>query len=208
MVAQAKVLYGKREQELGADPMRQLERQVVLSVLDQKWREHLYEMDYLKDGIGLRGMGQRDPLVEYQREGFQMYNSMIDAIKEESVQLLYNVDLEQVAESTRARAQAKQEQENGADEDEDIDYQAPSDPDAVDEDSDVAAAAQETDGARTGSSDEAGDGGVGPEPTRPRRVSEAVGGREKKTRRRGTCCREEKECLAGGKGTCGPVVSG
>ncbi|RBP99586.1 preprotein translocase subunit SecA [Bifidobacterium xylocopae] len=164
LVAQAKVLYGKREQELGADPMRQLERQVVLSVLDQKWREHLYEMDYLKDGIGLRGMGQRDPLVEYQREGFQMYNSMIDAIKEESVQLLYNVDLEQVAESTRARAQAKQEQENGADEDEDIDYQAPSDPDAVDEDSDVAAAAQETAVARTGSSDEAVDGVVGPEP--------------------------------------------
>ena len=50
---------------------------------DRKWREHLYEMDYLKDGIGLRGMGQRDPLVEYQREGYQMYNSMIEAIKEE-----------------------------------------------------------------------------------------------------------------------------
>ena len=63
----------------------------MLAVLDRKWREHLYEMDYLKDGIGLRGMGQRDPLVEYQREGYQMYNSMIEAIKEETIQLLFHV---------------------------------------------------------------------------------------------------------------------
>ena len=77
--------------------LRQLERRVVLAVLDRKWREHLYEMDYLKDGIGLRGMGQRDPLVEYQREGYQMYNSMIEAIKEETIQLLFHVDIERVA---------------------------------------------------------------------------------------------------------------
>ena len=70
---------------------------MVLAVLDRKWREHLYEMDYLKDGIGLRGMGQRDPLVEYQREGYQMYNSMIEAIKEETIQLLFHVDIERVA---------------------------------------------------------------------------------------------------------------
>ena len=75
---------------------------MVLAVLDRKWREHLYEMDYLKDGIGLRGMGQRDPLVEYQREGYQMYNSMIEAIKEETVQLLFHIDIKQVATTDEA----------------------------------------------------------------------------------------------------------
>src|SRR5580704_12384588 len=65
--------------------MRELERRVVLSVLDRKWREHLYEMDYLREGIGLRGYGQRDPLVEYQREGYDMFGAMMEGIKEESV---------------------------------------------------------------------------------------------------------------------------
>src|SRR5215469_12541449 len=60
--------YGRREEEVGQETMRDLERRVVLSVLDRKWREHLYEMDYLREGIQLRGYGQRDPLVEYQRE--------------------------------------------------------------------------------------------------------------------------------------------
>ncbi|MEN6639844.1 MULTISPECIES: preprotein translocase subunit SecA [Gardnerella] len=90
-------VYSLIEDRLGADPLRQIECRVVLSVLDRKWREHLYEMDYLKDGIGLRGMGQRDPLVEYQREGYQMYNSMIEAIKEESIQLLFHIDINQIA---------------------------------------------------------------------------------------------------------------
>ena len=97
LVADAKDQYGAIEDKLGEEGLRQLERRVVLAVLDRKWREHLYEMDYLKDGIGLRGMGQRDPLVEYQREGYQMYNSMIEAIKEESIQLLFNVDIDRVA---------------------------------------------------------------------------------------------------------------
>lgn len=97
IVADAKDQYLDFEEKLGEEGLRQLERRVVLAVLDRKWREHLYEMDYLKDGIGLRGMGQRDPLVEYQREGYQMYNSMIEAIKEESIQLLFHVDIERVA---------------------------------------------------------------------------------------------------------------
>jgi preprotein translocase subunit SecA len=97
IVTDAKDQYSEFESKLGEDGLRQLERRVVLAVLDRKWREHLYEMDYLKDGIGLRGMGQRDPLVEYQREGYQMYNSMIEAIKEESIQLLFHVDIERVA---------------------------------------------------------------------------------------------------------------
>ena len=66
----------------------------MLSVLDRKWREHLYEMDYLQDGIGLRAMAQRDPLVEYQREGFALWNTMNEAVKEESVVLLFHVDVQ------------------------------------------------------------------------------------------------------------------
>src|SRR3712207_7492083 len=73
--------------------MRELERQVLLQVMDRKWREHLYEMDYLKEGIGLRAMAQRDPLIEYQREGFDMFSAMLDALKEESVGFLFNVQL-------------------------------------------------------------------------------------------------------------------
>ncbi|GAA4307745.1 preprotein translocase subunit SecA [Actinomadura luteofluorescens] len=86
--------YDKREEELGAEVMRELERRVVLSVLDRKWREHLYEMDYLQEGIGLRAMAQRDPLVEYQREGYDMFNAMLDGIKEESVGYLFNLEVE------------------------------------------------------------------------------------------------------------------
>ena len=97
IVSDAKDQYADFEGKLGEEGLRQLERRVVLAVLDRKWREHLYEMDYLKDGIGLRGMGQRDPLVEYQREGYQMYNSMIEAIKEETIQLLFHVDIDRVA---------------------------------------------------------------------------------------------------------------
>ena len=74
--------------------MRELERRVVLSVLDRKWREHLYEMDYLREGIGLRGYGQRDPLVEYQREGYDMFNAMMEGIKEESVGNLFNLQVQ------------------------------------------------------------------------------------------------------------------
>ncbi|WP_338748266.1 preprotein translocase subunit SecA [Janibacter alittae] len=94
--------YDRREAELGEAVTRELERRVVLSVLDRKWREHLYEMDYLKEGIGLRSMAQRDPLVEYQREGFQLFEAMNDAIKEESVGYLFNTEVEvpTVPEST------------------------------------------------------------------------------------------------------------
>lgn len=98
-VDDADAQYEAFETKLGADGLRTLERRVVLAVLDRKWREHLYEMDYLKDGIGLRGMGQRDPLVEYQREGYQMYNQMIEAIKEETVQLLFHIDLDSIAQT-------------------------------------------------------------------------------------------------------------
>ncbi len=73
--------------------MREFERQVLLTVLDRKWREHLYEMDYLREGIGLRAMAQRDPLVEYQREGGDMFNAMMEAFMEEVVGYLFNLDV-------------------------------------------------------------------------------------------------------------------
>jgi preprotein translocase subunit SecA len=74
--------------------MRELERRVMLSVLDRKWREHLYEMDYLREGIGLRAMAQRDPLVEYQREGYDLFAAMMEGIKEESVGFIFNLEVE------------------------------------------------------------------------------------------------------------------
>ncbi|MFC7310489.1 preprotein translocase subunit SecA [Streptomyces monticola] len=86
--------YDKREEQLGSEIMRELERRVVLSVLDRKWREHLYEMDYLQEGIGLRAMAQKDPLVEYQREGFDMFTAMMEGIKEESVGYLFNLEVQ------------------------------------------------------------------------------------------------------------------
>ncbi|MDH6577196.1 preprotein translocase subunit SecA [Kitasatospora sp. MAP5-34] len=86
--------YGAREDQLGSEIMRELERRVVLSVLDRRWREHLYEMDYLQEGIGLRAMAQRDPLVEYQREGFDMFGAMMEGIKEESVGYLFNLEVQ------------------------------------------------------------------------------------------------------------------
>jgi preprotein translocase subunit SecA len=89
----ARDAYEKREAELGSDVLRELERKVLLSVLDRKWREHLYEMDYLQEGIGLRAMAQRDPLVEYQREGYELFSAMMDAIKEELASLVFNVEV-------------------------------------------------------------------------------------------------------------------
>jgi len=86
--------YEIRETELSAPAMRQLERNVVLSVLDRKWREHLYEMDYLQEGIGLRAMAQRDPLVEYQREGYDLFVAMMDSIKEETVGFIFNAEVD------------------------------------------------------------------------------------------------------------------
>ena len=92
--ADAQAAYDRREAELTPEIMRELERRVVLSVLDRKWREHLYEMDYLREGIGLRAMAQRDPLIEYQREGFDMFATMMEGIKEESVGNLFNLQFE------------------------------------------------------------------------------------------------------------------
>jgi preprotein translocase subunit SecA len=94
VITDAQAAYERREEEFGSEVMRELERRVVLSVLDRKWREHLYEMDYLREGVGLRAYGQRDPLVEYQREGYDMFGAMMEGIKEESVGNLFNLQVQ------------------------------------------------------------------------------------------------------------------
>jgi preprotein translocase subunit SecA len=93
IISDAKIAYQKRSESIGEQGMRELERRVVLSVIDRKWRDHLYEMDYLKEGIGLRAMAQRDPLVEYQREGFVMFQQMMGSIREEVITYLFNVEV-------------------------------------------------------------------------------------------------------------------
>jgi preprotein translocase subunit SecA len=97
--------YERREQELGENVMRELERMVLLSVLDNRWREHLHEMDYLEEGIHLRAYGQRDPLVEFQREGHDMFEQMKDSVVEEFVRYIYRVELVRQDEPARPRPQ-------------------------------------------------------------------------------------------------------
>jgi preprotein translocase subunit SecA len=112
VLTDARQRYADREAEIdglaGEGQMRDLERRVVLTVLDRKWREHLYEMDYLKEGISLRAMAQRDPLVEYQREGFDMFNAMLDALKEESVGFLFNLQIQVEAPPEAAQPAASE----------------------------------------------------------------------------------------------------
>jgi preprotein translocase subunit SecA len=93
VIDDALLSYAAREEFLGSEVMRELERKILLSVLDRKWREHLYEMDYLQEGIGLRAMAQRDPLVEYQNEGFELFSAMMDSIKEEIAGFLFNIEV-------------------------------------------------------------------------------------------------------------------
>jgi preprotein translocase subunit SecA len=107
--ADAHRAYDEREAKFGDEVMRELERRVLLSVLDRKWREHLYEMDYLREGIGLRAYSQRDPLVEYQREGFDMFNTMMDGIKEESVAFLFNLEVQVEEEPSAEEAEETEE---------------------------------------------------------------------------------------------------
>ena len=95
--------YTSREESLSTEVTRELERKVLLSVLDRKWREHLYEMDYLQEGIGLRAMAQRDPLVEYQREGYELFAAMMDGIKEEIAGFLFNVEVTVEASEVQAK---------------------------------------------------------------------------------------------------------
>ena len=101
--------FDEKREKIGEEAALDLEKKIALTVIDKKWREHLYEMDYLKDGIGLRGIGQRDPLVEYQREGYQMYSSMVEAIKEECVHLFFAIKPAQIKEVVNAQVQEDKE---------------------------------------------------------------------------------------------------
>jgi len=94
VLSDVNIAYGKRESTLGEAVMRELERRVVLSVIDRRWRDHLYEMDYLKDGIGLRAMAQRDPLVEYQREGYSLFQGMMGQIREDTTGYIFNLEVQ------------------------------------------------------------------------------------------------------------------
>jgi preprotein translocase subunit SecA len=123
--ADAQAAYDAREEAVGEEVMRELERQVLLTVLDRKWREHLYEMDYLREGIYLRAYSQRDPLVEYQKEGFEMFSSMMDGIKEEAVGFLFNLEVEVEQHGDHAHMTITGLPEDGfEDDDEDDDIEA------------------------------------------------------------------------------------
>jgi preprotein translocase subunit SecA len=93
VMADASAHYARREAELGTDVMRQIERQVMLSIIDQRWREHLDEMDYLQEGINLRAMGQKDPLTEWQREGYEMFGQMMTGIAQDFVRYVMHVQV-------------------------------------------------------------------------------------------------------------------
>ena len=126
MAADAHSAYDRREKDLGEQVMRELERRVVLSVLDRKWREHLYEMDYLREGIGLRAYSQRDPLVEYQREGYDLFRTMMEAIGQESVGFLFNIDVEAVRPDLEGSPEINAPGLSAAQEPQQLTYSAPS----------------------------------------------------------------------------------
>ena len=95
--------YEEREEQFGRSEMRELERRVMLEVIDNKWREHLYELDYLQEGIGLRGIAGRDPLVEYQNEAFEMFHTMTQGIKEEFVRYIFHAQVVELEERPTVR---------------------------------------------------------------------------------------------------------
>lgn len=129
LLSDAKIAYANREETLGTAAMRELERRVVLQVLDRRWRDHLYEMDYLKDGIGLRAMAQRDPLIEYQREGYSMFQAMMGQIKEEAVGYLFNLEVQvrRVGEGDQAQPQVEAKGLSDQSVDQQLEYSAPND---------------------------------------------------------------------------------
>src|SRR4051812_21649792 len=118
LMGEATGYYEQREEELGATTLREVERQVMLRIIDQKWREHLYEMDYLQEGIHLRAMGQKDPLVEWQREGFDMFGQMMHGIAQDFVKYVMHaqVTVEGEAQADQAAAVSN------------VSYSAPEDP--------------------------------------------------------------------------------
>ncbi len=106
LVEDAVSFYQEKERAIGSENMRELERWVLLRTLDAKWRDHLYEMDYLREGIGLRALAQKDPLVEYKSEGFSMFQEMMDGIQEDFARYLFHLEVvheEQAREVPQSR---------------------------------------------------------------------------------------------------------
>ena len=120
LMAEATNHYELREAEIGEQAMRAVERQVMLRIIDQRWREHLYEMDYLKEGIHLRAMGQKDPLTEWQREGFEMFGAMMASVAREFVKYVMHVQVRIEEEPQPAPSS-----ESAAT---DVEYSGPTDP--------------------------------------------------------------------------------
>jgi preprotein translocase subunit SecA len=131
LMGEAQGYYETREQELGEDVMRHVERQIMLQIIDTKWREHLYEMDYLQEGIHLRAMGQKDPLVEWQREGFDMFGQMMHGIAQDFVRYVMH-----------AQVTVAQQQPIDAPQVSNVSYSAPEDPSSAPSTFGAAAAAQ------------------------------------------------------------------
>src|SRR5439155_26770154 len=118
LMGEAQGYYEHREEELGAEVMREVERQIMLQIIDTKWREHLYEMDYLQEGIHLRAMGQKDPLVEWQREGFDMFGQMMHGIAQDFVKYVMHAQVSVAQPQSSAGAAAVSN----------MSYSAPEDP--------------------------------------------------------------------------------
>jgi preprotein translocase subunit SecA len=107
VLTRAKEIYRKRESEFGSDTLRYLERVIYLQTIDSLWKEHLLAMDHLKEGIGLRGYGQRNPLQEYQKEGYAMFSELVSTLKEETIQKLFRVQIARPEEVTRFESAQK-----------------------------------------------------------------------------------------------------
>jgi preprotein translocase subunit SecA len=103
-VKEALAVFEAREEELTPAVMRQIEQRVVLSIIDNKWREHLSEMDYLRAGIGLRAIGQRDPLTEYQREGYEMFSDLVASVKRDAIRYLFHVEVAETQAQPKPKA--------------------------------------------------------------------------------------------------------
>jgi len=113
LIEDAEAAYERREEEFGSELMRYLERQILLQIIDNRWREHLYEMDYLREGIHLRGFAQIDPLVAYKNEGFTMFQELMASIWEEFVRVIFHVEVN--IEPSQAEQMFGEEQRRGGD---------------------------------------------------------------------------------------------
>ena len=108
VIEKAKEVYEKKEEEIGAPTLRYLEKVIMLQSIDYHWKDHLLAVDQLKEGIGLRGYAQKNPLIEYQKEAYQMFIEMLDRIKKDTVQKLFAVQIAKEQEAKELKVERKQ----------------------------------------------------------------------------------------------------